>query len=68
MSPTALRSKIARRQSPTGRDHPLPEWPTFPPVFLNSDLDDVSPANPGFRLSLLQSRRNDPIFAFAPLP
>ena len=24
-------SKIAPWQSPTGRDHPLPEWPTFRP-------------------------------------
>jgi Pentapeptide repeats (8 copies) len=28
--------KIAPWQSPTGRNHPLPEWPTFQPAHLSA--------------------------------
>src|SRR6266446_3873947 len=27
--------RVAPWQSPTGRDHPLPEWPTFRPAYLS---------------------------------
>ena len=34
VSSSGIRSKISRCQTRTGRDHPLPAWPTFPPDHL----------------------------------
>jgi hypothetical protein len=35
VSSSAFGSKISSWQSPTDRNHPLPEWPTFPPKHLS---------------------------------